>query len=115
MVFHKIQSDNKVELLIEQFYHLFVFYKEYPNYPHGIWDIAFEEVGLFDQLLEYRLSDRYDIEVEDVVEESTVDTETTGKSTDNTQLYVYTGIGVVAVIVIAIVLVLVMKKKKLLI
>lgn len=89
-----------------------VFYKEYPNYPHGIWDIAFEEVGLFDQLLEYRLSDRYDIEVEDVVEESTVDTETTGKSTDNTQLYVYTGIGVVAVIVIAIVLVLVLKKKK---
>ena len=35
-----------------------VFYKEYPNYPHGIWDIAFEEVGLFDVLKEHKLSDR---------------------------------------------------------
>ena len=89
-----------------------VFYKEYPNYPHGIWDIAFEEVGLFDELLEYRLSDRYDIEVEDITEETSEDTDTTGESATNTQLYIYIGVGVAVVIVLAIVLVLVLKKKK---
>lgn len=91
-----------------------VFYKEYPNYPHGIWDIAFEEVGLFDQLLEYRLSDRYDIEVEDVADESDVteDVDDSGKVTDNTQLYIYIGAGAAVVIIIAIVLVIVLKKKK---
>ena len=91
-----------------------VFYKEYPNYPHGIWDIAFEEVGLFDQLLEYRLSDRYDIEVEDVADESDVteDVDDSGKVTDNTQLYIYIGVGAAVVIIIAIVLVIVLKKKK---
>ena len=91
-----------------------VFYKEYPGYPHGIWDIAFEEVGLFDQLLEYRLSDRYDIEVEDVADESDVteDVDDSGKVTDNTQLYIYIGVGAAVVIIIAIVLVIVLKKKK---
>ena len=91
-----------------------VFYKEYPNYQHGIWDIAFEEVGLFDQLLEYRLSDRYDIEVEDVADESDVteDVDDSGKVTDNTQLYIYIGAGAAVVIIIAIVLVIVLKKKK---
>lgn len=90
-----------------------VFYKEYPGYPHGIWDIAFEEVGLFDQLMEYRLSDRYDMEItiaENI--ETTEDIEETKDVQDNTQLYIYVGAGACVVIVIAIVLVLVLKKKK---
>lgn len=91
-----------------------VFYKEYPNYPHGIWDIAFEEVGLFDQLLEYRLSDRYDIEVEDVADESDVteDVDDSGKVTDNTQLYIYIGVGAVVVIAVIAIVIFLTKKKK---
>ena len=91
-----------------------IFYKEYPNYPHGIWDIAFEEVGLFDQLLEYRLSDRYDIEVEDVADESDVteDVDDSGKVTDNTQLYIYIGVGAVALIAVIAIVVFIAKKKK---
>ena len=89
-----------------------VFYKEYPGYPHGIWDIAFEEVGLFDQLMEYRLSDRYDIEVEDVVEEETEEVvEETDGTKDYTQLYIYAGVGA-SVVVIAIVMIIILKKKK---
>lgn len=89
-----------------------VFYKEYPGYPHGIWDIAFEEIGLFDQLMEYRLSDRYDIEVEDAVEEEAEEAvEETDDTKDNTQLYIYAGIGA-GVVVVAIVMMVVLKKKK---
>lgn len=92
-----------------------IFYKEYPNYPHGIWDIAFEEVGLFDELMQYRLSDRYDIEV-DEVNETEIEGDTTGntteETTDSTLFYLYIGVGVVVVFIVIVIVVVMLKKKK---
>lgn len=91
-----------------------VFYTEYPGFPHGIWDIAFEEVGLFDALLEHRLSDRYEIETEDISEdaEATEDANDSKEDAENTQLYIYIGVGVAVALIIVIIVVVVLLKKK---
>ena len=91
-----------------------VIYTEYPGFQHNIWDVAFESVGLFDQLLEHRLSDRYEIETEEVADEaeSTEEVDNSKETAENTQLYIYIGAGTAVVIIIAIVLVIVLKKKK---
>ena len=86
-----------------------VFYTEYPGFPHGIWDIAFEEVGLFDALLEHRLSDRYETEKETETTEEVVEE---NDSTNDLQMYLYIAGAAVALIVIVAVVVLLAKKKK---
>lgn len=86
-----------------------VFYTEYPGYPHGIWDIAFEETGLFDALMEYRLSDRYETEKETETTEEVVEE---NDSTNDLQMYLYIAGAAVALIVIVAVVVLLAKKKK---
>ena len=79
-----------------------------------IWDISFEEVGLFDALLEHRLSDRYEIETEDISEdaEATEDANDSKEDAENTQLYIYIGVGVAVALIIVIIVVVVLLKKK---
>lgn len=97
-------------------------YIEYPGFQHGIWDIAFEEVGLFDVLKEHRLSDRTGVfpdgtKVPEEVGQFVDDTTTTGAKDNQGQnksfnpIWLFVGCGIAVVVVVVVILVLKNRKK----
>lgn len=97
-----------------------IYYTEYPGFQHGIWDVAFETVGLFDALKQHRLSDRTGVypdgkKVPEEVGEPVVDT-TGNISEENNEgsisIYVYIACGVAVIAIAAVVVFFVLKSKK---